>query len=117
VSIGGPRERQPAGLHNVADRIRLVFEDAETQEGGGASLQDIRRLVGFARRLDLGKGHLLVHCQSGISRSSAAAVIALAVMLGPGRESEALTTIRRIHPRGRPNRRMLELAEVVSCLS
>jgi len=113
VSIGGPGDRQPAGFGNVAHRIRLVFEDAETQEAGGASLEDIRRLIGFARKLDLGNGQLLIHCQSGISRSTAAAVIALAVLLGPGREGDALNRIRRLHPRGRPNRRMLELAEAV----
>jgi hypothetical protein len=71
VSIGGAREREPAGFRHAPDRLRLVFEDAVTLEDGGPSLRDIGQLIHFARRVDLGRGRVLVHCQSGISRSSA----------------------------------------------
>jgi predicted protein tyrosine phosphatase len=80
---------------------------------GGASLADIEHLVRFARAIDLQQGRLLVHCQSGISRSSAAAAIVLAVALGPGRETEAIEYVRGVHPAGRPNKRMLELADTL----
>jgi hypothetical protein len=29
ISIGGVRERPPAGMRNVPNRLRLVFEDAD----------------------------------------------------------------------------------------
>jgi predicted protein tyrosine phosphatase len=76
-------------------------------------MDDIEQLVHFAREVDLRQGRLLVHCQSGISRSSAAAAIVLAVALGPGRETEALEHVRSVHPSGRPNKRMLELADAL----
>jgi predicted protein tyrosine phosphatase len=113
VSIGSPTEREPAGFRNVARRIRLVFEDAPTQDMGGASIDDIEQLVHFAREVDLQQGRLLVHCQSGISRSSAAAAIVLAVALGPGREKEAIEYLRTVQPAARPNKRMLELADTL----
>ena len=114
VSIGGTRaEREPAGMQNIAKRVRLIFEDAASQLDGGASEQDIDGLVHFARSVDLKEGKLLVHCQAGISRSAAAAMIVLAAVLGPGQESAAINHVRRTHPHVRPNRRMLELADDV----
>ena len=98
-------------MGNVAKRVRLVFEDAASQLEGGASQHDIERLVRFARTVDLKKGKLLVHCQAGISRSAAAAIIALAAILGPGREHEAIEHLRRTHPHVKPNRHVLELGD------
>ncbi len=115
VSIGAPEEWEPAGFRNIDHRIRLLFEDAATQAEGGPSLEEIEKLVHFARSVDFSRGRLLVHCQAGISRSSAAAMIVMAVVLGPGREHEAVMLIRRSHPQARPNRRMLELADVLLC--
>jgi predicted protein tyrosine phosphatase len=111
ISIGAPHEREPAGFQNVRRRLRLVFEDAATPHEGGASVDDIWQLVHFARNIDFAQGRLLVHCQAGVSRSAAAAIIVLATILGPGREAEAVEHVRRTHPHTRPNRRMLELAD------
>src|SRR5262245_10431623 len=74
VSIGGPYERPPVGMHTVPARLRLVFDDVVREEEGGPSRDDVEHLVRFARQIDLGKGSVLVHCQAGIGRSSAAAL-------------------------------------------
>ena len=111
VSIGGPRERQPAGYENVHHRLRLVFEDTLSEGDGGPSAMDVDRLIRFARSIDPSRGSVLVHCQAGISRSSAAAIIVLAVVLGRGREDAAVKQVQQSCPHGRPNRRMLELAD------
>jgi predicted protein tyrosine phosphatase len=111
VSIGGPEEREPAGFRYVAHRLRLVFEDALEEEDGGPSPPDIEKLIRFARSIDFAKGKVLVHCQAGISRSAAAAIIILVTKLEPGHEHEAVDWVRRNHPKGRPNQRMMELAD------
>lgn len=113
VSIGGPLERPPAGMRTVPARLRLVFDDVVSQEEGGASREDVERLVRFARKVDLGKGCVLVHCQAGIGRSSAAALVLLSIVLGPGHEREAAEYVLRENPRALPNPRMLELADQI----
>jgi predicted protein tyrosine phosphatase len=58
---------------------------------------------------------LLVHCMAGISRSMAAALIAMAAH-SPGREMEAARTMRCLAPHAHPNRRMIALAdELLGC--
>ena len=113
VSIGGAQDREPAGFRYVPERLRLVFEDAVTLVDGGQSQSDIERLIRFARRVDLAKGRVLVHCQSGISRLSATAAILLSVVGGPGQEGAALRYVLSSHPVARPinNVRMRELGD------
>jgi len=53
---------------------------------------------------------MLIHCMAGISRSMAAALIALVTKAG-GREKEAAEQIRRAAPHAYPNRRMVALAD------
>ena len=113
VSIGAPRERKPAGVRHVPRCLRLVFTDTLSEQDGGPSRRHVERLVAFARCVHMARGRVLVHCQMGISRSSAAAAILLAVKAGPGREREALETVLAVRSGARPNVRMLELADDV----
>jgi len=113
VSIGSATDAPPAGIRNVPVRLRLVFDDEESAERGGPDRGHVERLVAFGRAVDFGTGRLLVHCQAGISRSSAAALIVLAARLGPGVEEHAAAFVKRLFPASRPNRRMLELADDV----
>lgn len=53
---------------------------------------------------------VLLHCFAGISRSPAAALIAL-VLDAEGQETEAAQMLRRAAPHAYPNRRMIELAD------
>jgi predicted protein tyrosine phosphatase len=53
---------------------------------------------------------VLLHCFAGISRSPAAALIAL-VLDTEGQEAEAARALRRAAPHAYPNRRMIELAD------
>jgi predicted protein tyrosine phosphatase len=110
ISIGGVREPPPAGMGNIATRLRLVFEDAASLEEGGSSRSDVQRLLLFAAHVDLARGGLIVQCQAGISRSSAAALIVMATILGPGRELEAARLVLQANPLARPNPLMLRVA-------
>ena len=113
VSIGDPGERPPAGWRKAPHRLRLEFEDRLLESDGGPTRQDVERLVRFAQEIEAGKGGVLVHCQGGISRSTAAGAIILAVLLGSGREADVLREVYRLQPRALPNGRMLEHADTV----
>ena len=109
VSIGEPQDRPPAGYANVRDKLRLLFADA--MDESGPTEEDIRKLIRIARTLEGRTGRVLAHCQAGISRSSAAAVILYAVMLGPGREEDAVARVMKQREVASPNRRMIEIAD------
>jgi predicted protein tyrosine phosphatase len=111
VSIGTASDPPPAGLRNVTHRLRLLFEDESLPGRGGPMEDDVRRLIGFSRTVDLSIGRLLIHCQAGISRSAAAAAIMLTVSAGPGNEDEIVEFLRRAYPACHPNLLMLHLAD------
>ena len=56
---------------------------------------------------------ILIHCEAGISRSTATALIMYACWLGPGREREAMERVRKQRPTAVPNRRMVRLADAL----
>ena len=111
VSIGDPGERPPTGWHRAPRRLRLEFQDRLLESDGGPTKGDVERLIRFARKIERGNGRVLVHCQGGISRSTAAGAIILAVLLGPGRETHVLREVYRLQPQALPNGRMLQLAD------
>ena len=112
ISIGTATDGPPEGFQNVENRLRLEFEDVLEGESG-PSAQDVAKLVRFAHRVDPSRGSVVVHCQGGISRSTAAAAIVLAVLLGPGHEGYAFDEVFRQRPQALPNGRMLELADTM----
>src|SRR5438477_12813341 len=62
-------------------RLTLHFHDVIEASPGylPPSRGDVERLLGFGRELEAAKdSHLLVHCQAGVSRSTAAATLILA---------------------------------------
>jgi predicted protein tyrosine phosphatase len=54
---------------------------------------------------------LLIHCQGGVCRSTAAAYLALALRHGPGQEAAAFGELLLATRKPWPNRRMTELAD------
>jgi predicted protein tyrosine phosphatase len=110
VSIGAPEDELPAGYSNVADRLRLLFGDTVTAEHG-ATEADIQCLIDLATKLKGSSGNVLIHCEAGVSRSPAAALILYTCLLGPGSERKAMDLVLRQRPFAIPNRRMVELAD------
>lgn len=128
ISIGSPEDKPPAGFadRSLASKLRLEFNDV-TYHRPWAGYQapqedDIRRLVAFGERAK--DGRVLVHCAAGVSRSSAAALILLAMRHGMGNEMAAMEQLLadtktatglklRNHEMITPNRRMVWLADQV----
>jgi predicted protein tyrosine phosphatase len=109
VSIGDAHDELPAGYDNVTRKLRLLVADVVTELG--ATEEDIRRIIQLAEGLRSDTGRVLIHCEAGVSRSSAAALIMYAYWLGPGREQEAMERVLSQRPVAIPNRRMVELAD------
>ena len=109
ISIGEPQDEPPAGYASVPRKLRLLFSD--TVDDDGPTEGDVRKIIAAAHELANQKGRVLIHCQAGISRSSAAAVILYAILLGPGKEAEAVAKVVAQRPIAHPNRKMIELAD------
>jgi predicted protein tyrosine phosphatase len=109
VSIGDSHDELPAGYDNVPRKLRLLVADVVTELG--ATEEDIRRIIRLAEGLRSDTGRVLIHCEAGVSRSSAAALIMYACWLGRGREQEAMKRVLSQRPVAIPNRRMVELAD------
>jgi predicted protein tyrosine phosphatase len=100
----------------VKDRIELEFDDASSLSSLAfgyrpPELEDVRMLVEWLRERQhaLRDGLVLFQCEQGLSRSPAAAVIAMRVLGASYRA--AVSDVLAVRPRARPNTLMLELAE------
>jgi predicted protein tyrosine phosphatase len=110
VSIGEPHDELPSGFENVPRRLRLVFADHVSGDYGPTE-EDVRKIIELAERLRSSAGRVLIHCEAGISRSSAAALIMYACWLGAGREREALERVLAQRAIAHPNPLMIALAD------
>jgi predicted protein tyrosine phosphatase len=109
VSIGDPHDELPTGYDNVPHKLRLLVADVVTELG--ATEEDVLRIIQLAEGLRSGTGRILIHCEAGVSRSSAAALIMYACWLGPARERDAMERVLAQRPIAVPNRRMVEFAD------
>jgi predicted protein tyrosine phosphatase len=109
LSIGDIQDELPVGYENVNRKLRLLIADVVDEYG--ATVQDIQQIITVARDLRSISGRILIHCEAGVSRSTAAALIMHACWLGPDREREAMMRVLAQRPIAIPNRRMVELAD------
>ena len=109
LSIGDSNDPLPEGYQNVPRKLRLLVADVVTNEG--ATEEDILQIIQLAEQLHLSNGKVLIHCEAGVSRSSAAALIMYACWFGPGREWEAMRRVITQRPVSIPNPRMVALAD------
>ena len=110
ISIGAANDELPTGYDRITRKVRLLFGDTLDEESG-ATEADILSLMRLAQTLRSSKGKVLIHCEAGVSRSSAAALILYACWLGPGLEGEAMRRVLAQRPIAIPNRRMVALAD------
>ena len=109
VSIGDGNDPLPEGYENAVRRLRWLIADVVSEEG--ATENDIRAIISLAEQLRSESGTLLIHCEAGVSRSTATALIIYACWLGRGGEDEAMRRVIAQRPCAIPNRRMVALAD------
>ena len=114
ISIGDGDDPLPEGYENAERKMRLLIADVVTEEG--ATEEDVRRIIQLAEQLRSDSGTLLIHCEAGVSRSTATALIMYACWLGEGREDEAMERVIAQRPYAIPNRRMVALADKLMAL-
>lgn len=93
--------------------LHLAIDDIEVAQAPYLlpQVEDVQRIIMFFDEAR-GAGHVLVHCWQGISRSSAAALIGLAMCV-PGQEDVQARRLFQCMPFARPNRRLLALADAL----
>ena len=112
ISLVAPEEQPPTPPEIQAERhLRVSIHDI-TERTPTRILPDtehIAELVDFLHNWER-KTSLLIHCVAGISRSMAAAMIALNLS-ETEHEYDNARYMRRTAPHAKPNRRMIELAD------
>jgi predicted protein tyrosine phosphatase len=116
VSLVAPEEQPPTPPGIAGSRhLRLGVDDI-SEPLAQCTLPDedhVRLLIGFLREWHdtcRRTGPILIHCLAGISRSTAAALVALALD-AHGREEIAARQLRQAAPHASPNRRIVALAD------
>ena len=126
ISIGGKKTENnqyptPQGFDEFSGRkIRLEFDDLIfpiplilNMGYLPPTSEDVAKIINFCQGI---QGPTLIHCAAGISRSSAAALILIALKMGAGHEEEAvhhLITLKDKDPDIFPNEMMLAFADEI----
>src|ERR1700751_1406266 len=89
------------GVYDRHSRLELRFHDVIESNPDWIAPErwDVERLLDFGRGGIGTRGHLLVHCHAGVSRSTAAATLVLAQSRPDRPADEALQTVVRLRPR------------------
>ncbi len=95
----------------IERHLRVEIDDISAPVEGAILPEEthVRRLVDFLRRWPRDEA-LLIHCYAGISRSTAAALVALSLWQD---ELEAARALRAAAPHAIPNQRIIALADAV----
>ncbi len=112
VSICDPGQPSLSGPLLPDHILRLEFYDTLIPSDPlGPTADDVGRVLEFAPEARALGGLCLVHCQAGISRSTATAVLMFASWFGPGREEEAAQAVLRRVPHAMPNPLLISLGD------
>ncbi|HEX4111671.1 MAG TPA: protein-tyrosine-phosphatase [Stellaceae bacterium] len=99
----------------AVERLDMRFHDVVDpgSDWTPPEIEHVERLLAFGRTLPAENGHLLIHCQMGISRSSAAMLLILAQARPDRPAAAALAELVRIRDLAWPNLRMVEMGDVL----
>ena len=121
ISIGEPDSERPYGFDASCElHYRLEFHDVinegQTRLHGGKSVtppspEHVERIVELAPTLRAEATFVFVHCNAGISRSTATSLILRCIWLGPGHESFAMDRVVDDREQAFPNKLMVSYAD------
>lgn len=114
VSLVPSFEQPPTPSHIVAGgHLRLELDDIETPLAGYIlpEIEHVERLLSFVRAWN-GERLLLIHCAVGVSRSMAAALVALSCLSSKD-ERQLAAELRKAAPHASPNRRIVGVADTL----
>jgi predicted protein tyrosine phosphatase len=114
--INGPMMAElatPEGLGS-RDHLRLIMNDIDRPAEGliAPEANHIHRLLDFLKGWDQQRP-LLIHCHAGISRSPAAAFIALCLLRPEAGEAALAERLRAASAAAKPNRLLIRLADEI----
>ena len=110
MSFGSPGSAAPPLKLFNGPTLRMEFDDVEVEVGSHPTRKHVREIIKFCRQVP-DDAKVLIHCHAGISRSTAAGMILLAVKMGPGQEKQILPLIHRVRECADPNRLMIRYAD------
>ena len=124
ISIGDPLCGEPCGVREhpcwQERGLRLEFDDIERWNlnyDRPFSWEQMDKLISFAQGIPAGTPGVLVHCQQGLSRSTAAAVILRLAQYSQMRGgctnmvASVVAEVKALVPESKPNRRMIWMAD------
>lgn len=93
---------RPKGV-KPEDHLELAFEDLDDPGNPRSPTKGhVARLLAFGRRLRA-TDRVLIHCEGGMCRSTAAALLLVSQAMGPGRTQEAMDKVAEVRPEAMPN--------------
>ena len=109
-----PDEDQPRTPRGVkpSDHLRVRIDDITEPSPGfiAPAREHVDEIVRFLRASPP-EVPLVIHCHAGVSRSTATALVALALD-APGREREAAALLREAAPFALPNELLVQIADI-----
>jgi len=104
-----PPANDPARAYELWAKEKWAKEIGRPQTP--PNLADGKAIIEFARKLSDFRGTVLCHCQAGVSRSPAAALICLATWTGPGHEQYCVEHLLRVRPCAMPHRGLIAFGD------
>ena len=117
ISILDPGVPEPPLDQFNARLLKLRFHDVVESASGRRppQRQDVESIIGFVGAAQDGSPvtHVLIHCQSGVSRSAAAAMLVLACARADLPAQRLMEHLVQSRPSALPNMRMIEIGDDV----
>lgn len=112
ITITSPAQsRYPSGIGHYPHRLQMCFEDTTFSTHCEApTARDVERIIAYCQSCLNAGGSMLINCEAGISRSTAAGLIFLYLLHNRNAEV-AMRELRTQNPNAHPNTLMVTLAD------